>query len=113
MTPVSPIACSGPIAEHTAQDTTSPHTCFQWPRTAREQRLLGVVCRQYTSFLKRSLTMQDFHTRRSDSAATGAADTPKTPGTADGPDAARLDTLHQRVNAMLDQPLPKEGDAFP
>lgn len=57
--------------------------------------------------------MQDFHTRRIDSTATGAADTSKTPGTADDPDAARLDTLHQRVNAMLDQPLPREGDAFP
>ena len=57
--------------------------------------------------------MQDFYTRRSGSAAAGAADTSKMPGAADGPDADRLDTLHQRVNAMLDQPLPKEGDAFP
>lgn len=39
------------------------------------------------------------------------------PGTApDGAvhaDAATLETLHERVNAMLEIPLPKEGDAFP
>ena len=38
--------------------------------------------------------------------------TSKTPETAARADAAQLDELHQRVNAMLDQPLPKEGDAF-
>lgn len=27
-------------------------------------------------------------------------------------DAHDLDSLHARVNAMLDLPLPKEGDAF-
>ncbi|MDB5889451.1 MAG: hypothetical protein JWP47_282 [Polaromonas sp.] len=26
---------------------------------------------------------------------------------------AELETLHERVNAMLDIPVPKEGDAFP
>ena len=59
--------------------------------------------------------MQDLRTQRSNSDNTPAclAHMSKTPGTADGPDAAKLDTLHQRVNAMLDQPLPREGDAFP
>lgn len=59
--------------------------------------------------------MQDLHTQRSDSGSIPArsAHMSNTPGRADDPDTARLDTLRQRVNAMLDQPLPKEGDAFP
>ena len=67
---------------------------------------------QHTFFLKLFSSTQEFHTRRINGAIIGAADTSKTPGTANGPDAAKLDTLHQRVDAMLDQPLPKEGDVF-
>ena len=29
------------------------------------------------------------------------------------PEEAKLEVLHERVNAMLETPLPKEGDAFP
>ena len=59
--------------------------------------------------------MQDLLTQRSNSDNTPACSAPmsNTPGRADDPDTAKLDTLRQRVNAMLDQPLPKEGDAFP
>ena len=31
----------------------------------------------------------------------------------DTPPAQELDKLHEKVNAMLDVPLPKEGDAWP
>lgn len=31
----------------------------------------------------------------------------------DTPEDARLDVLHERVNEMLEVPLPKEGDAWP
>lgn len=31
----------------------------------------------------------------------------------DTPPAEKLDELHEKVNAMLDMPLPKEGDAWP
>ena len=59
--------------------------------------------------------MQDLRTQRSssDNIPACSAHMSNTPGRADDPDTAKLDTLRQRVNAMLDQPLPKEGDAFP
>lgn len=57
--------------------------------------------------------MQDLHMQRSNSIPALLAHMSNTPGRADDPDTAKLDALRQRVNAMLDQPLPKEGDAFP
>ena len=31
----------------------------------------------------------------------------------DAPSAEKLEKLHKKVNALLDVPLPKEGDAWP
>lgn len=60
------------------------NTHFWRPWEALEQRLLRVVHPQYTFFLKRFVTVQNFHTQRRDS-------------------AAKPDALRQRANAPTRQ----------
>jgi hypothetical protein len=63
-----------------------------------------LVCRTLNPDLTSLTTMQDFQSPHNEN------DLKSTPDT---PDTETLEALHEKVNAMLDVPLPKEGDAWP